>query len=1072
MTDNKFDSLENPEGPAEKMKRILRSDHDDTMEGIPAPELEKAPATSEGTTKPVQVPLKGDWEEVLTVPEPLLKGREGVRRERPATLPAPPPGASDPMPQRVDEIDLGLTRVSPTAFYPSLTQGGKKSGGKADPAKKGPLSKKRRPSKALRMSGKFDFSGCFTKTIILLLFALVIGLVIAGAFLVYQYFTIAATLPSIEDIQAKASQFETARFYDRNGGLIYELIDPNAGRRTYTTLENISPELIAATIAVEDKEYYNHPGFDIFALGRALIQNYTSGEVVSGASTITQQLARTLFFSPEERVEISMRRKAREIILAAEMTRRYSKNQILELYLNEINYGNLAYGIEAAAETYFNSTASALDLAQSAFLAGLPQAPSVYDIFTQREATLFRNKQVLTSMYELSKEKDCIRVSTTSEPICLAAQEAADAYIAIENYPFTPRANPMVYPHWVNFIRYLLETKYDPQLIYRSGFRVYTTLDPTLQIEADRIVRDQVAALSGNNATDGALVAIQPKTGEVLAMVGSADFYNDAIAGQINMSLRPRQPGSSIKPITYTAAFEKGWTPATLLWDVPSEFPPSGDPNDTREAYKPVNYDGKFHGPVTVRSALANSYNIPAVKALQFVGIYDNPAVEGEDGLIAFARRMGITTLDRNDYGMSLTLGGGEVTLFEMTAAFSIFANNGLKVDPVAITRIEDYQGNLIFQAGGTPAPQAIRPEHAYLITSILSDAQARAPMFGENSILNLPFASAAKTGTTNDYKDNWTLGYSPDLAVGVWVGNADNSAMQNTSGISGAAPIWAEFMKMAVPYLTGNSPASFVRPAGIVEKVICTISGAEPSDSCPEQRSEIFAEGQPPLPKEEDLWKVSLLDTWTNLSVSEACPGFTTEKKVLNVTDPWAIKWLREESAGQNWAKGIGFEPPITFVPSRVCRAEDPRPTLVFVGVEENQTLSASPIDLYAVVNASSDFDHFYLEYGLSDKPTAWTRIVEAGGTASPAPQKLLSWDISDLPPGTVTLRLYMKSKNNGYAEKLFRLNLQVPTRTPTPTSTATLTQTPTLTLTPTATETGTPTPTETPTLTLTSPP
>jgi len=504
---------------------------------------------------------------------------------------------------------------------------------------------------------------------------------------VYQYFTIAATLPSVEGLKERASQFETTRIYDRNNQLLYEVLDPNAGRRTYIPLKQIAPSVIAATIATEDKEFYNHPGFDPIAIARALVANYTSGEVVSGASTITQQLARALLLGPNERTEITIQRKAREIILAAEITRRYSKDEILELYLNEIYYGNLAYGIEAAAETYFNTTADKLDFAQSAFLAGLPQTPAVYDIFTNRDTALYRLKQVLTLMYEASQEKGCIYVSTSPERICVEAQQAADAYVEIDGYNFVRRENQMVYPHWVNYIRYLLEQSYDAQTIYRSGFQVYTTLDPTLQSEAERIVKEQVNALADKHVTDGALVAIRPSTGEILAMVGSADFYNDAIAGQINMALKPRQPGSSIKPLTYAAAFEKGWTPATLIWDVPSEFPPSGDPNDARDPYKPVNYDGKVHGPVTVRSALANSYNIPAVKTLQFVGIYDDPNVQGEDGLIAFARRMGITTLDRKDYGLSLTLGGGEVTLMDMTSAFSVFANSGARVDPMAITK-------------------------------------------------------------------------------------------------------------------------------------------------------------------------------------------------------------------------------------------------------------------------------------------------------------------------------------------------------------------------------------------------
>ncbi len=920
----------------------------------------------------------------------------------------------------------------------------------------------------------FNFGGCLIKAIVILLFVIVLGVIIIGVFLVYQYFTIAATLPSVEDIRNYASQFETTRFYDRNDQVLYEMIDPNAGRRTYTPLEEISPYVLAATLAIEDKEFYNHPGFDLMALTRAMISNYTSGEVVSGASTITQQLARTLFFTPEERVEVSYRRKAKEIVLSSEITRRYSKDEILELYLNEINYGNIAYGIEAAAETYFNTTASELTLAQSAFLAGLPQAPSVYDIFTNREKTLIRNKQVLTAMYNLSQEKNCIRVSNSPQKICIEAQQAADAFIWIDNYEFVQRANPMVYPHWVTYIRYLLETEYDPQTIYRSGFRVYTTLDPHLQLEADRIVKEQVDALSGRNVTDGALVAIEPETGEILAMTGSADFYNDEIAGQINMALQPRQPGSSIKPLTYAAAFEKGWTAATVLWDVPSEFPPSGDPNDTREPYKPVNYDGRFHGPVSVRSALANSFNVPAVKALEFVGIYDNPATIEPDGLIAFARRLGITTLERNDYGLSLTLGGGEVTLQELTMAFGVFANNGKKVEPVAITRIEDHDGNVIFEAKPQEPEQVVREEHAYLITSILSDAVARAPMFGTDSILNLPFPAAAKTGTTNEYRDNWTLGYTPDLVVGVWVGNADNSPMVETSGVEGAAPIWNEFMNSAIPYLTSNAPTDFTRPQGIVEKEVCVHSGAEPSEDCNDRRKEIFASDQLPPSSEEDLWKHVKVDTWTNLKASSACEGFTEETLVLNVTDKWAVKWIEDTDDGQAWLEKLGFPTPVIFVPKRECRADDPRPTLLFVGLDDGQTISSDTLDIYAVVDASKHFDEFYLEYGEGKDPKKWKMLVEPGGEASANPQKLLTWDMTKVKNGVVTLRLFMSSTRNGHAEKLIRLNIKVPTRTPTSTPTRkptrTPTQTPTNTLPP--TETPTPMPTETPTPTETMTP
>jgi membrane carboxypeptidase/penicillin-binding protein len=374
------------------------------------------------------------------------------------------------------------------------------------------------------------------------------------------------------------------------------------------------------------------------------------------------------------------------------------------------------------------------------------------------------------------------------------------------------------------------------------------------------------------------------------------------------MAVSPRQPGSAIKPLTYVAAFEKGWTAATLIWDVPSEFPPSGLENDPRPPYVPVNYDGRFHGPVTVRYASANSYNIPAVKTLQFVGVYGTSDRPGESGLIGMARRLGITTLNRNDYGLSLTLGGGEVSLLELTSAYAVFANGGRRVPPVAITRITDFEGKEIFRHEAAEAQQVISPAHAFLISSILSDNEARSASFGADSPLNLPFPAAVKTGTTNDFRDNWTIGYTPDLVVGVWVGNPDYTPMINTTGLTGAAPIWSTFMQIAIPKITQGRITPFARPADIIEKVICSISGTEPSQWCPQQRVEYFAANQPPLPKENDLWQESMIDTWTSLLASRDCPEFTEKVFTINVTDLWAIKWLSEDPQGKQWAEEMVF--------------------------------------------------------------------------------------------------------------------------------------------------------------------
>ncbi len=877
--------------------------------------------------------------------------------------------------------------------------------------------------------------------------------------LFYQYYRIASTLPDIRDLRERASQFETTRIYDRQGNLLYEILDPNAGRRTFVPLEKISPYLVAATIATEDKSFYEHPGFDPFAIVRAFWQNYQSGETVSGASTITQQLARALLFSPEERSEKTYYRKIREAILAAEITRRYSKDEILELYLNEIYYGNLAYGVEAAAETYFNTSSDQLTLGQAAFLAGLPQAPAVYDVYTNPEATFKRMEDVLVLMFRASQEQGCIYVSNSDERVCVDPISATQAANEIKAYNFTPKAVEMRFPHWVTYIRALLEQRYDPQTIYRSGFSIYTTLDANLQEKAQQAVAEQVSKLAANHATDGALVAIRPSTGEILAMVGSADFYNEAISGQVNMAISPRQPGSAIKPLTYLAAFEKGWTPATLLWDVPSEFPPSGRQDDPRPPYVPVNYDGRFHGPVTVRVALANSYNIPAVKTLHFVGIYDDPLIDGEDGLLAMARRLGITTLNREDYGLSLTLGGGEVSLLELTGAYAVLANNGRKIPPYAISRILDHQGNEVYHVEPALGEQVVRAEHAYLITSILADNQARTPAFGANSVLKLPFPAAVKTGTTNDFRDNWTIGYTPEIAIGVWVGNADYSPMQNTSGLTGAAPIWNRMMQEAVNLLFSGNVSPFPQPAGIVNKVVCAVSGTIPSQWCPQQINELFAIDQPPLPKEEDLWQEVEVDTWTGLKASPFCPDFTEKVFVLNVKDEWARKWIKQDDEGKKWARQMGFKQPFLFSPTRECRSDDPRPILEFVSPKDGEVVTSSPLPIIAVVDATNWFEAMRLEYGIGEKPSQWEVLLE-GNFRVPRPEVLLEWQLIDLPPGMITLRLTIRSSKDTFAKKEIRIQLQVPTPTPT----ATETPTPTPSETPTPTETVSPTLTPTP--------
>ncbi len=825
---------------------------------------------------------------------------------------------------------------------------------------------------------------------LLLSLSLLISVGAAGAVLAYAY--VAPQLPPPEELAHRAVSFSSSKIYDREGRLLYEVIPPGGGRRTVVPLSSISPYLIMATVATEDARFFQHQGVDPIAILRALWQDIKAGEAVSGASTIPQQLVRNLLLPPEEKSQRTLKRKIKEAILAAEISRRYSKETILELYLNEIYYGNMAYGAEAAAQTYFGKHASELNLAEASFLAGLPQAPALYDPYTNFQAAKARQADVLRLMVEAG---------------FITPEEAQKAYQ--EELKLIPPRFEMKAPHFVIYVRQLLERRYGTDVLYRAGLKVYTTLDLRLQEMAQEIVKEQVGKLKDKNVTNGALVAIKPQTGEILVMVGSADFYDEKISGQVNMALAPRQPGSAIKPVTYLAAFEKGWTPATLIWDVPVEFP---------DGYKPTNYDNRFHGPVTVRVALGSSYNIPAVKALQFVGI---------PSFLEMARRLGITSFTRSDYGLSITLGGGEVSLLELTAAYAVIANEGKRVPPVAILRVEDAAGRVLEQYTPPPGDQVISPQHAYLITHILADNWARTPAFGPNSVLKLSRPAAVKTGTTNDWRDGWTIGYTPDLVVGVWIGNADNSPTKRVPGVRGAGPIWHEFMERA---LAGTPPKEFPRPPGIVEAEICSKSGAKPSEYCPERRIELFVAGTEPNDPSKDFYQKVRIDRLTGKLATEYCPPNLVEERIYEVYPP----------EGEWWAIQNNIPQP----PKEYCHLHTFPPEVRIDYPWEGQTLQGV-IEIRGTAKAP-DFSYYVVEYGPGPNPGFWTPI--AGPTGVMVENGLLaSWDTSLLENGLYTVKVRVFDHQGNFWEAYVRLNILNPTPTPTPTPTLTPTPTPSLT-------------------------
>lgn len=733
------------------------------------------------------------------------------------------------------------------------------------------------------------------QAVIVLLVALAVG---AAAF--YEW--ILADLPDVHALEAGMA-LPSTRIYDRQGRLLYQIADPDTGLNRVLGLDDLPSCMIDATLATEDANFYRHPGVDVQGVARALWTNIKGGEVIAGGSTITQQVARNLLLDPEQRAERTLHRKLSESVLALELTQTFSRDEILAFYLNQTYYGNLAYGVDAAARAYFGKNAEDLTLAECAMLAGLPQAPSSYDPLTNPEAAKARQRIVLDLMVKHGY---------------LSQAQADQAYDEALQYVST--VFPINAPHFVTAVWTQLQRDYADEL-FEGGLEVITTLDLTWQQTAQDAVQRHLDWLNNppagepaHNAHNAAVVAMDPHTGQILAMLGSPDYFDERIDGAVNAALAPRQPGSALKPFTYAAAFDPvspdPWTPATMILDV-------GTPFVTRrlESYTPANYGLVEHGPVLAREALASSYNIPAVVALDHVGL---------DALVRLTTRLGITTLtDTSRFDLSLTLGGGEVRLLELTAAYGALANGGYRVDPVYILEVRDRDGHVLYewQPSDSDKP-VIDPRVAYLITDILSDNDARIPSFGPASALNIGRTAAAKTGTTTDFRDNWTVGYTPNLVAGVWVGNADNSTMIEVSGISGAGPIWHEFMRRV---LIGQPELEFPVPQGLIRAEVCATSGLLPTDYCPRTRWEWFVDGTVPT-DEDTFYQPFTIDTRTGLLADESTPAEDREERVYLVLPPEATDWAVRRGIPQPpvGAKIVGGE----TVPARLL---SPDPYTVF---------------------------------------------------------------------------------------------------------------------------------------------
>lgn len=637
-------------------------------------------------------------------------------------------------------------------------------------------------------------------------------LMIAGAII-----NLFKDLPSPDRLLQRGPQL-TTKIYDRSKVLLYKIYrDQN---RSLVPLEKIPASLVQATLAIEDKDFYRHGGLSLKGIIRAFRHNTLYPEEPQfGGSTITQQLVKNTLLTNEK----TFRRKIREAILAIMVDTKFSKDEILQMYLNEIPYGGSVYGVEEASQKYFGKHVWEINAAEAAFLAGLAKAPSKYSPFSDYpEFTKRRQEQVVGEMVEAKY---------------LTPEEAIE--IIATPLRFIKQKDLIKAPHFVFYIKELLNEAYGEKVVEQGGLEVTTTLDWKTQQMAEKIVQEEVDQLANFKISNGAALVINPKSGEILAMVGSKDYFDFENDGNVNVTLRPRQPGSAIKPINYSVALEKGYTAATVIPDTAITYRIPGQP-----PYSPQNYDGKFHGNVPLRVALASSLNVPAVKVLSSYGV---------DQMVAMGQKMGITTWDDpSRFGLSLTLGGGEVKMIDLAQAYASLANLG-KITPFnPFIQIKDYHEKVIYQnrcLNESYCPgeyQVVKPEIAFILNDILSDNSARTLAFGPNSLLKVPNQKvAAKTGTSNNLRDNWCFGYTPSVLVAVWVGNNDNTPMSRVaSGVTGATPIWYRIINQM---LERKPQEEWLRPEGVLRVAICQTTGTLACQNCPKITEEYFINGTQP---------------------------------------------------------------------------------------------------------------------------------------------------------------------------------------------------------------------------------
>ena len=751
-----------------------------------------------------------------------------------------------------------------------------------------------------------------------------IGAGIFAGLIILLFAWYAKDLPSPSKINSKLSA-QSTQIFDRNGKLLYEVHGNE--NRILVDWNQIPDNVKNATVAVEDKNFYHEPGFDIKRILGAAFYDVIHSDKGQGGSTITQQYVKNALLSNDK----SFSRKIKELMLSVMIEQMYSKNDILKMYLNEIPYGSNAYGIQVAAKTYFNEDAKDLDLAQSATLAALPNAPTYYSPYGQHKDELMKRKDMIL---DLMADQ---RYITQAQ-----ADAAKKEQLVFSNNPY----GSITAPHFVMYVKQLLIDKYGENTVDNGGLKVYTTLD----MDKQQMAEEAVAKYADKNAkyynaTNESLVAEDPKTGQVLAMVGSRDFFNQDIDGNVNVAINGRQPGSSFKPYVYATLFKsENWGAGSTIYDVKTDF---------GGGYTPENYEGNFMGPQSVRSALQGSRNIPAVKAIYMAGVRNS---------IETADSMGITTLgDSSQYGLSLVLGAGNVTLLDHTSAYGVFANGGVKHDPTVFLKIEDSSGKTLEEYKDNSGKRVLDPQIAYLMSNILSDDASRAYVFGRGGYLTLNGRQvAAKTGTTDNFKDGWTMGYTPSLVAGVWAGNSDGTAMKwGSDGYYVAAPIWHEFMSKA---LAGTPTDYFNRPSGIKTVTLDAITGKKPTAATKQTRTDIFPSWyQIPTGGDGSSYQV---DAATGKLVNDSCPPAQVTTLTDNsltaeipASDPSYARWFAPIAA---WAKANGYVTGGSSVPTETDTCADinkPAPTISITSPADGDNVS-NPLIINMNADAAAGID------------------------------------------------------------------------------------------------------------------